>query len=375
MNVEKIGYSFVGSLIAGSVIQKNMGLEQQYFFIISVGLWVICIGVQWCNYKREQRIRDNLESSNLESRDAIVNRILEIISETSEREIACIKESVYKLDKELIEVSRINKEIMDTVPTAIATNENNIILNIRKESDDWQKLIEDKCTNAVTLLNKIFESNNGVVDSIKKIENVSVENKDCVCNEIRILKELVDGKQRDAIDQIIVLKDEVKTSKEVVKGTIKNGQETILTNLSELMRLLNSINEDTKSNISKISKDLCGVLCNLQSELEETNSKISEIQNVDSSMFGLLEDTNNKFQDVESSIGDGTERIEQAVEHSMDRQKEIVTEEQNILDSYNELLSRINDEVIVKMVNDSNTLLKCMKDCYNLLDSQRRAKK
>ena len=34
----------------------------------------------------------------------------------------------------------------------------------------------------------------------------------------------------------------------------------------------------------------------------------------------------------------------------------------------------MNDEVIVKLINDSNTLLKCMKDCYNLLDSQRRAK-
>ena len=59
---------------------------------------------------------------------------------------------------------------------------------------------------------------------------------------------------------------------------------------------------------------------------------------------------------------------------SMNSQKEIVTEEQSILESYNDLLGRINDEVIVKLINDSNTLLKCMKDCYNLLDSQRRAK-
>ena len=141
------------------------------------------------------------------------------------------------------------------------------------------------------------------------------------------------------------------------------------------MNLLNAINEDTKGYLSEKYKDLCGILSNLQSALDVTDSKISNIQNTRSSIYDLLEDTKNKLHDIESAIGEGTEKIEEAMFESMERQKEIVTEEQSILGSYNNLLGRINDEVIVKLINDSNTLLKCMRDCYNLLDSQRRAKK
>lgn len=491
MNLEKIGYSLLGSLIAGSVIQKNMGLEQQYFFVISIGLWAICVGIQRWNCKREQRIRDKFEVSNSENRDAIVNKILDIISETSERQIACIKEeigkltenqmsinknliesldkvygllmntndsieafcktdvckfdelisscktistdlqaSVCELDKKLIGISQINKKIMDTVPVAIAAHENNIILSIEKETNDRQKLLEDRFANVATLLNSIIELNNSIVENIKAIEKVSVENKDCVCDEIVTLKELVEGNEHDAIvklgeatdkvskdicsqlavqsnsvqellteklayvskqneymvstmksgtedaiDQIIMLKDEVEVSKVAVNETIENEQKAVISKLSELMNLFNTINEDTKGNLSEIYKDLCGILSNLQSVLDATDSKISSIQNTDSSMYDLLEDAKNKLHDVESAIGDGTEKIEEAMSESMERQKEIVTEEQSILGSYNDLLSRINDEVIVKLINDSNTLLKCMKDCYNLLDSQRRAKK
>ena len=290
MNYEKIGYSFIGSLIAGSIIQNNMGMGQQYFFIISVGLWAVCIGVQWWNCKREEKVRDKFENLKLETRDAIVKSIIETISTASEKEIACIKEEISKLaeyhksmplglqetlnklDEKLLEISQINENINETVSNSIAASEKAIIQSFEKVSD----------TTSQSLLNI----------------------------------------------------------------------------LSELTKLFNG--------------DFREMLRNLQDTLNNTESSIKSIDN---NMYGLLEDNGNNLKEIKASIEEGYGEIKEAVSKSMEEQREIVNTEQSILNSYDELLGRINDEVIAKMISDSDTLLKCMKDCYNLLDSQRKAKR
>ena len=293
MNYEKIGYSFIGSLIAGSIIQNNMGMGQQYFFIISVGLWAVCIGVQWWNCKREEKVRDKFENLKLETRDAIVKSLIETISTASEKEIACIKEEISKLaeyhksmpsglqetlnklDEKLLEISQINKNINETVSNSIASSEKAIIQSFEKVSD--------------------------------------------------------------------------------------TTSQSILNSLSELTKLLNG--------------DFREMLSNLQGTLDNTKSSISEIKSIDNNMYGLLEDNGNNLKEIKDSIEEGYGEIKEAVSQSVEEQREIVNTEQSILNSYDELLGRINDEVIAKMISDSDTLLKCMKDCYNLLDSQRRAKR
>ena len=207
--------------------------------------------------------------------------------------------------------------------------------------------------DTATLLNSSIELNNRAVDIIKSIKEVSAKNKDCVCNEISKLNDLVKGNQNLTIDQIKLLESEL----EAVNETIEKEQGNVITKISEML------------------KDFPGIFSNMQAALDNANGMIGDIQNTDNGMYGLLEDANNSLQSVGPAIEEGTQKIAEAVSLSLDKQNSIVAEEQSILESYNELLSRINDEVIAKMINDSNTLLKCLKDCYNLLDSQRRAKK
>lgn len=464
MNYEKIGYSLIASLIAGSIIQKNMGLEHQYFFFISVGLWVVCIGVQWWNCKIEQKKRDKSENLNLESRDAIVKKIQETISEGNEKEIECLKQEIGELKKiqkdmcsELTEnfnkahsLIKNTNDSIDVLNNSGISKLDELIVCYKSISSDLQvvigqldkkiveithinkKVLENVETVPKTeeLLNSIIELGNNSLENMKSIEEVSVDNKDCICGKISAMKELVDCNHKDAvarfeevtskttkdicsqlieqschmqelikqkidfishlnekyvstigtlssniIDQIQRLKDELEANKNTLNGAIENEQKSILESLSELMNLLNTINTDTKGKMSEVYTGLCGILSNLQSVLDATESKIGDIQNTDNSMYGLLEDAKNKLNDVEGAIGEGVGKIEDAVSQSMERQNEIVTEEQCILNSYNELLGRINDEVIAKLISDSNSLLKCMRDCYNLLDSQRRAKR
>lgn len=437
MNYEKIGYAFIGSLLAGSIIQKNMGLEQQYFFAISVGLWVICIGVQWWNCKIEQKIIAKSENLNLESRDAFVKKLLETISEANEKETECLKIEIGELKKiqkdgwnELTEnfnrmygLIKNTNDSIDGLCNSEISKLDELIVCYKRVSSDLQMKME-------VLQKSIIELGDNNLESMKSIEKTSVANKDCICGEILEMKELVDCNHKyavtrfdevtdkiskdicsqlieeschiqeeikqkidfisqlnekyistigtafsDIVDQIHRLKDEIEANKNTLNGAIENEQKSILESLSALMNLLNIINTDTKEKISEVYIGLCGILSNLQSVLDAVEGKIGDIQNTDDSMYGLLEDTKSKLNDVEDDIGEGVGKIEDAISQGMEKQNEIVIEEQCILDSYNELLGRINDEVIVKLISDSNSLLKCMRDCYNLLDSQRRAKR
>lgn len=349
MDYERMTYSLIGSLIAGSVIQKNMGLELWGFFVISIGLWAVCTGIQWWNYKIQQKLRDQAENLTLESRDAIVKKVLEVISEGNAKKISkldelmvCYKstssnlqETLEQFDEKIGEITYINQKILDKVGTVSETE---------------------------ALLNRVIELENAGLENIKSIEATSIHNKDCICGDISAMKELVDRNYKDATAG---LKEAAgKTTKDICSHLIEQSS-----------HIQDTITIDIKGEMAKTHKDLCGILANLQSALEDAGSKISDIQSTDENMYGLLEDAKNKLDDVEGAIGEGTGKIEDAVSQNMERQNEIVTEEQHILDSYNKLLGRINDEVIAKLISDSNSLLKCMQDCYNLLDSQRRVKK
>lgn len=349
MDYERMIYSLIGSLIAGSVIQKNMGLEPRCFFVISIGLWAVCTGIQWWNCKIQQKLRDQAENLTLESRDAIVKKVLEVISEGNAKEISkldelmvCYKstssnlqETLERFDEKIGEITYINQKVLDKVGTVPETE---------------------------ALLNRVIELENAGLESIKSIEATTVHNKDCICGDISAMKELVDHNYKDAAAGL----------KEVAGKTTKDICSHLVEQSSHIQ---DTITIDIKGEMTKAHKDLCGILANLQSALEEAGSEISNMHDTDEHMYGVLEDAKNKLDEIEEAIGIGAGKIEDAVSQSMERQNEIVTEEQRILDSYDKLLKRINDEVIAKLISDSNNLLKCMQDYYNLLDSQRRVKK
>ena len=55
MKYEKMYYSFIGCLVAGTIIQNNMNLSWMYVFIITAGLWAVYVGLQYSSAQREHK--------------------------------------------------------------------------------------------------------------------------------------------------------------------------------------------------------------------------------------------------------------------------------------------------------------------------------
>lgn len=351
MNYEKIGYSFIGSLVAGSIIQKNMGMDQHYFYIISAFFLVMCIGTQWWNCRRNEKIREKNEKINSEQYDAIIQKITGAISESSEKEIN-YAENKYK------EINRLIEETKKSIET-FCQSESSALCDILECHKNNTSVLESSFNN---LDSKLLDN----LNKEKEIHDAIVSNGNVITETQNLMRE----KFESCNDIGRLIKDEIISDSKEHKTLLSS----ICSASSDIVAKLEMTNETTRD-MSEKYNDLCGILSNLQSVLDNTDNNIVEIKNIDADMYSLIVDLRNdtdfNLKEIDSTV---KETINEKISASMESQRQIIDGEQEILVSYDKLLGRINDEVIAKMISDSDTLLKCIRDFYNLLESQRRAK-
>ena len=343
MNFEKVSYSFIWSLIAGAIIQDTMNWPWPYFLIISVCLWAICIGMQYYSFKKEVRIRDKCADQELAKHNEEFERIISTIENCTNQQIASLKEGLDLIKEHNGEE---NRRVIGEV--------RKLLLSLEKYDDMNAKKSQE------------------IIDLLTRFEKEYSE----ISNEQSSQIELM---FKDSFLSLQVSLDSINDNLSYIRK-IENGIDVNICNMTKVLsdcmdKSVKDLKEDVNKNVLQHLEELKGSISNLQSEVEFVNVHVSNIDNTEEQQRGMQEDANNKLNEIYEEIQNIVNQFSERLTEGIDKQSDIILREEEILVKYDVVLKRINDEVIIKLINDSNNMLKCIKDCYNLLEMIRRNRK
>lgn len=181
------------------------------------------------------------------------------------------------------------------------------------------------------------------------------------------------GKMTDSVHSIneilILFKECVDNSNVEINNTISEMNN----NLSKIQNIkIDAIMEELKHIIKEFKDTVEGMISNMQATHDTILNNVDEIKDFDKdlhdyvgNMHLLVDEMKLSYSDEKNDLFTKIDEIKECVDGNVEKQSVII-------EQYDKVLCRINDDVIVNIINDSNNLLKCMKDCYILMDSIRK---
>lgn len=377
MNVEKNCYSLIGCLIAGSVIQKNMELSLVYFVFISLAFWSCCLFANYTNIKKQIIINSKLEIYKQDVHNKEIEKILSTIETAFEKQNSFIENELEKvgkwysdnISKEQIEKRDDLHRIFLEIGNLREENINNIEIGNNTRVENYNKIIEILIDSFDKLQTKIIQNENNIVKSLHEVNMNLNALKERIVSEISMNGNIM----RSVVD---IICDKLSVNKENYMNELKENINRDFTSLENALReSLKLVSETIGNTISELSENHMGIMSNVQNSLDDMSGNVSSIRSINIDTYSKIEDTNTKLEELGENLTTKVSELSELMSDNIDKQLGIISEQENVLLQYDKIISSINNDVVVKMINDSNNLLKCMKDCYNLLESIRRVRK
>ena len=399
MNIEKNFYSLIGCIVAAVIIQNSYNLKLSYMIGVVIILWGGCFAAHVINEKRIKRNSHQLEERNNELIQQTIEKLITTITTeskstnkgyedamTSARTVILDKldflDTNEKMDrralleelseKVLLELKKIDANrskafhdeltiINNSLKQYYLTETKKICDQFEKTGNQIEQVSREERKNILSCVNKLAESVSTGIVSIREDIGKANETLNCVLNTG---KEFFS--QANSIEKLIVDRNNVMTQ------TLTDFRTAIGEEINELnssvSNAVHNCQEVFANNMKEASETLNGILSNIQNEVGDIDRTLESIQSCSN-------ETNEEIDDLKGAISDARENMESILadisfnlQGSMDKQLEIV-------ERYDDLLGKVNDEILVKIINDSNNVVQLLKDCYTMLEINRRARR
>lgn len=273
----------------------------------------------------------------------------------------CQKSVIASIEKSCSDMISVGTDIQGAINSMSEKFIDSQLTNMREFNNSTQEMRKDIISIKSALENAANDIHIEQIEIVKELEQIETVTKE--------FKEYSDKKMNKSLSEIVsCIEQNVET--------LSNGLISEITKLKGYLEKYSGIQSIERENINKtvtaLSDNFMGCISNVQDAIDEIGVGVREIKNCSENSLEKLDDVKGVIFDKGEDVSNKITELSNEMQESTDKQLEIISGESNILSQYDKLLSYINDDVVVKMINDSDNLLKCMKDCYSLLESIRR---
>ena len=251
-------------------------------------------------------------------------------------------------DKSIQLEERNNEFIQQTVDKLITT--------ITTESKSTNKVYED----VMTSVRDRFEK------TCSQIEQMSREEKESIITCVNRLTDSVSA-------EIVNIHEDISKTNETLKYVLNVEREfssqvnSIEKSIVDRNDVMTQVLADFRAATEEI-KELKSISSNIQNGAEDIRSMLGSVQ-------ACSDEANGKIDDLRRVISDAKEDMERVLTVISDNLQGNMDKQLEIVEQYDVLLGKVNDEILVKIINDSNNVVQLLKDCYTMLEINRKARR
>jgi hypothetical protein len=382
--------------------------------------------MQIINDKKKAEEKKLIESNRLEKVNGKIDNLSEIITKTVDEQARATIEAINKCNADINDKTNDLKSELAESNVSICAEINSTSKLINKLSENYSLLIEDygvKLSKAIEdyginhhedieilkqEITSILDNLNGnisnfhsdstnIFECVNGIQNTNAE----LVGKLEINTKMISEQTRATIEAINKCNTDINDKTNDLKSELVDSNDSICAEIISISELINKLLGNYSSLIEdygvKLSKSIEEFVTNhhednemlkqeITSTLDNLNGNISNVHSDTTNIFecvngiqGTNSELGDKLDEVINEIGESKDersiKIDEIVEEmglNSQRQSELVSNESELIDRYNSLIKYINNEVVVKLISDSDNLLNCMKDCYALLENIRR---